>query len=73
MSSHVIETTRVTTALDLADLLSSLRLTLRDMGVADTALDEVNLGTELDVSVIQNTLTDGSMTVDLRVVPVDTL
>jgi len=73
MSSNVIETTRVTTALDLADLLSSLRLTLRDMGVADTALDEVNLGTELDVSVIQNTLTDGSMTVDLRVVPVDTL
>lgn len=73
MSSRVIETTRVATALDLADLLASLRLTLVDMGEPLVGLDEVYLGTELNISVIENTLTDGSVTVDLRVVPVETL
>ena len=73
MSSRVIETTRVATALDLADLLASLRLTLADMGEPVPPLDEVYLGTELNISVIENTLTDGSTTVDLRIIPIETL
>lgn len=70
MTSRVIDTARVSTALDLVDLLDTLKITLREMGV-DTDLDTVYLGTDLQVSVIQNTLSDGSVTLDLRVVPVD--
>lgn len=70
MCSRVKDVVRVATALDLEDLLASVKATLREMGLS-TDLDAVNLGTQLNVGVIKNTVGDGSHTLDLRVVPVE--
>lgn len=70
MTTRVLETTRVQTALDLSDLLAVLQETIRELD-PDMDLDTVYLGVELNVSVLVNTLSDGSKTVDLQVTPVD--
>lgn len=63
--STVIMKTRVATLQDLADMVAEAQV-----AAEGTALDEILLGQDLVVEMLETRLTDGSLVYDVRLVPV---
>lgn len=72
MSSRVVDVMQMSSAADLQDLLVVLGDVLREAGMNMNDMDTVLLGTQVRVEIIENRLTDGSSTFDLKMVPQET-